>query len=552
MSTDHRPPPPAYPKIDEEVQIMTRFLLLWTLCLLSALPGCGDSGASHTGSDADADADSDADSDADADADTDADSDGDSDADADADTDADSDGDSDADSDADTDADTDVDVGCPVHVDGSLSDYAGHDGSTWALALAEVQDGLDAAEIGAADSDGSGSCDVWVRAGTYTPTEDASGSTVPADPRAKTFLLKANVGLYGGFDGTETAIGDRDVAANTTVLSGDIGTASDSDNCYHVVTGADDAVLDGFTISGGNADGSNPDDYGGGMYNDYASPLVAGCVFSGNAAATSGGGMYNSYSTSPMIEDCSFADNAAAVSGGGMYNFFSAPTVRRCSFTGNSAQSGGAMGNADNATAFVASSTFSGNEATDNGGAVYNNYAGPWLVGCAFWSNAAAYGGAIYDYDTASPSVRSCTFARNTAGSGADVYNTDDSYPYFANNILWSGSPPMANALSSTPTITYSDVRGGCAAIASASCGAGNLAASPLFADTDEPDLRLQSTSPCIDTGDLAALPLDSADLDDDADTSEQIPVDLGDDPRVADGPDSDTTPGIDMGAYEY
>jgi hypothetical protein len=79
----------------------------------------------------------------------------------------------------------------------------------------------------------------------------------PGDPRTATFQMKSGVALYGGFSGTETARNQRDWAANVTILSGDIGAEGDnSDNSYHVVTANNtdaSAVLDGFTISGGNA-----------------------------------------------------------------------------------------------------------------------------------------------------------------------------------------------------------------------------------------------------------------------------------------------------------
>ncbi|MHC4082180.1 MAG: hypothetical protein ACYSU2_12770 [Planctomycetota bacterium] len=54
-------------------------------------------------------------------------------------------------------------------------------------------------------------------------------------------------------------------------------------------------VLEGFTITGGNAD------FGGGMYNGwYCSPTVTNCTFSGNTAGDSGGGMYN-HDSSPTV-----------------------------------------------------------------------------------------------------------------------------------------------------------------------------------------------------------------------------------------------------------
>ena len=68
----------------------------------------------------------------------------------------------------------------------------------------------------------------------------------------------------------------RDIAVYETILSGDIGApGAPSDNCYHVVTGSatdETAVLDGFTVTDGNANGSWPRDTGGGMYSSSGQP----------------------------------------------------------------------------------------------------------------------------------------------------------------------------------------------------------------------------------------------------------------------------------------
>ena len=65
--------------------------------------------------------------------------------------------------------------------------------------------------------------------------------------------LKSGVSIYGGFNGTETSLSQRDFETNITILSGDVGAEGDyTDNTYHVVTasGVDaSAILDGFTIS---------------------------------------------------------------------------------------------------------------------------------------------------------------------------------------------------------------------------------------------------------------------------------------------------------------
>ena len=126
----------------------------------------------------------------------------------------------------------------------------------------------------------AGGGEVWVAKGTYHPTDSGD--------REISFQLKSGVALYGGFAGTERELDQRDWEANSTILSGDISKPGDnSDNSYHVVQGANDATIDGFTITGGNADGDTSCDKGGGaIANDYQANLnVSNCTFIGNSAA---------------------------------------------------------------------------------------------------------------------------------------------------------------------------------------------------------------------------------------------------------------------------
>jgi len=166
-------------------------------------------------------------------------------------------------------------------------------GQSWTDAYTDLQAALAAAEWGD---------EIWVAQGTYKPT---SGTL-----RTVSFVLQAGVGLYGGFAGAETGRDQRDWESNPTILSGDIGKTSDiTDNSNHVVVGADLAVLDGFTITGGNADGSESFRQGGGMYNLDCSPTVTNCAFSANTAGRNtlssyyyrGGGMYNENSSPTVI-----------------------------------------------------------------------------------------------------------------------------------------------------------------------------------------------------------------------------------------------------------
>ncbi|MFM7715745.1 MAG: hypothetical protein ACKO7A_24510, partial [Microcystis sp.] len=79
-------------------------------------------------------------------------------------------------------------------------------GSAWNNAYGSLASAITAAQAGD---------EIWVSAGTYKPTTGTD--------RNATFTLKNNVGIYGGFAGTETARTQRNIATNVTILSGEIG-----------------------------------------------------------------------------------------------------------------------------------------------------------------------------------------------------------------------------------------------------------------------------------------------------------------------------------------
>ena len=85
-------------------------------------------------------------------------------------------------------------------------------------------------------------------------------------------------------------------------------------------------ILDGFTITGGNADGQYPDNRGGGMaISYYSAPTLANLTVTGTQAEY-GGGMYN-YWFGPTLTNVTLSGNSAGGSGGGMYNDASSPIL---------------------------------------------------------------------------------------------------------------------------------------------------------------------------------------------------------------------------------
>ncbi len=319
--------------------------------------------------------------------------------------------------------------------DASCSSWANACTLQTALALAEATD------------------EIWVQAGIYKPGSARTGS----------FALKNGVALYGGFVGTESNRDDRNWVTNETILSGDI----DGDNSYHVVTssGVDStAILDGFTITAGQADGGSGDNVGGGMYNSGGSPTIRNVIFQGNATSTQGGGMYND-SGSPALTNVFFMENSAGWGAGLYNNNGSSPTVTNAVFFKNVAATGG--------------------------GGVYNNASSSAII-----FNATFYGNQV-------------TGNHGLDGGGILL---EDSTITVTNAILWGNIiHPDAEQLraqiayldeTSTSNVAYSIVQGGWPGDEY-----DNVDADPLFVDAEGGNLKLQDYSPAIDSGTNTGCP---------------------------------------------
>jgi len=175
-----------------------------------------------------------------------------------------------------------------------------NNGCCWADAFNCLQDALALATEGA---------EIRVAQGTYRP--DCGVGITPGN-REATFGLKNAVAIQGGYAGYGQPEPDaRDISEYQTVLSGDLARndaeiydpeqlgwePTRSENAYHVVTATqvnETAVIDGFTITAGNA---NYYDFslcnGPGMFNNESSPTILNCTFIANSALAGGGAMLN-------------------------------------------------------------------------------------------------------------------------------------------------------------------------------------------------------------------------------------------------------------------
>ena len=380
---------------------------------------------------------------------------------------------------------------------------------------------------------------IWVKAGTYKPGIN----------RTSTFALKDGVAIYGGFAGTETLLEQRDPTVNVTILSGDLnGNDNDTilpteptraENVLHVVSGTGvgrGAILDGFTITGGNAnlDAPTSTSIGGGMKNTSSRPILHNLIFTRNTSSFMGGGMGNEVNSDPFIENVTFENNYAE-SGGGLANSVSNPTLVDVVFNENRATYGGGVTNKDSKPEFYYI-TFTRNHAAAGGGGMANeNSDPPMILGNVFYQNSASEGGGIHN-DNSNPVIYNTTFVKNSAvNGGGAAWNENNSAgallhvtvagnesgienhssnPLIANSILWGdylggGTALITNDVNSNPPVEKSVIQNGYAG------GTNIITADPLLGPLGyyggkTLTIPLQPGSSAIDPGtSLCCLSLD-------------------------------------------
>ena len=324
------------------------------------------------------------------------------------------------------------------------------------------------------------------------------------------------------------------------------------------------SVLDGFTITGGNAIrggglmiiASSPEvrncrfvqnaatDLGGALYCIDSQPVVRSCEFISNTSQNRGGAVYDIRSA-PIIEDCMFVENFSYNVGGAIYSGDGSPSIDECNFLHNAAENIGGAIYCDLSDAVISNSLFEANEAS-NGSAIRIQYCNPtlaWLTfknqtrghvvysfhgdpvigSCAFIQNPGGY--AFYGVDS-NPTMANCSIIGNlrTVGNNGGLLK-------MANSIAWFNEFPSPGLSmdAESAQISYCNIEGGWT-------GAGNIDLDPLFFDWPNGDIRLRSASPSIDSGDDAAV---------------KGIFDINGNDRLIDHPCVKTASVVDMGAVE-
>lgn len=386
-----------------------------------------------------------------------------------------------------------------LYVDASVATSG--DGSSWSSAFKTLDEALLAQEQCMATGE------ILVSEGTYQPAFSRS------------FSMRNNVKIYGGFPAGGGSFTDRNTITHESILQGN------SASVIHNYALNTTALLDGFTITGGNAAS------GGGMYNFQAGPSINNCLFTGNVTASNGGAggaMYNRENSLPVITNCIFSGNTASTTGtgggGALFNSNSSPRISNCIFENNTAAYGGAVYDYARGTAgipfyptsaIITNTVFEGNHASGDGSAIGSYGTTLTLNNCTFVNNIAGGGGTIDNYDC-NLVITNTALWNNTAGNNPDIWFESGTFNinYSFTQAIWAGTGNVLG--SASPFVNIANPRG----------------TDGIWGTADD-GLILLASSPCINAGiaDTTGLLLGD--------------TDMAGHPRIA-------GIAIDLGAYEF
>jgi len=402
------------------------------------------------------------------------------------------------------------------------------DGSSWANAYTNLQTAIDNA---------TGSDRIWIAEGTYKPTRERPGKVFfdALSYRKKAFVIpseKDGLKLYGGFDGTETALAQRDPTAHRVVLSGDIGrpgVGPDPDGTFEPDVDSD-ASVSGETVVDPTPGTRSTTDHLRGRFR-------RGNVEDGfQANAYHVVWMESGLSRSTVLDGVTVTGGLAVeqVYDLGVGDFFD----------GEQRSYGGGL-YCDGCSATIRGVTFQGNHAHERGGGAYVASGGsPLFVNTVFWGNNAGERPPTFEKEDSAtyqpfewilkypqssgipPGTAPYDSGPKADGSGGALYDAGSAE--VVNATAYQNTPDAFNGASVENSVT---IVGG---------------SENFDLDPDSPGfLQITSeTAGAVATGDASLLPPDGEDLDGDGDTGEPLPLDARGAARIQGG-------ALDRGALE-
>ncbi|AXG69937.1 concanavalin A-like lectin/glucanases superfamily protein [Kordia sp. SMS9] len=373
-------------------------------------------------------------------------------------------------------------VGFKVPIFVNVNATGANNGSNWTNAYTSLETALSVA---------SNEDVLWVAAGTYKP----AGTS-----RLNSFnITNDNLTIYGGFNGTETQLLERDFSTNETILSGDLNDddtvltfngGGRNENLYHVVevTGQN-VTIDGLVISGGQATATSGDDrLGAGIYKDTGvNNLVITNSKLRENVALGGSAIFARCANGEIltVTNSIFNDNLGTYAAG-LYTI---------------------NGNNDSYTVTLANSVFYNNVTRDSG-------TSQGFTGSSAWLRANGTSSSL------TSTVTNCTFADNTdigtrASTNRGTFSASRSinggtHSLTMSNSIFYGNRGTSNVVTRAITnghtiaVTSLTVNNVIAESTTGLSGTNITSANPMFVDDANADYSLAAGSPAINAGNNA------------------------------------------------
>lgn len=290
------------------------------------------------------------------------------------------------------------------------------------------------------------------------------------------------------------------IVADTVIDSQ--GSSSEWHRAFRFHTNEDpNSIIDGLTLTGGYID------YGGAINcEENTGPTIRNCIIRGNTATEEGGGI-DCTTSEAVIINCLIEDNVSDYYAGG---------INCC----------------EGSDLTIIGCTIRNNSALNDGGGIQFCVSSGQVINCSISNNVGYEGGGIWVRGTVH--ISNCTIVNNTATRSSPrggALALDHDTATVTNCILWDNMPNEVYTWEHTPSISYTDIKGGWSG-----AGSNNIDIDPNFVDPEAGDFRLTSESPCIDVGD---------------NTAAAEPNDIDGYQRIIDG-DCNDIDVVDMGAYEF
>jgi len=223
---------------------------------------------------------------------------------------------------------------------------------------------------------------IKVSGGLYTPGNGLSNANVGL------VINRPNVIISGGWNSDFTSvIGKSEFDGNNSL--------------YHIIKieNVTNVILKNLVIRGGNANGSNPDDGGGGVYvNNVRYLTIESNVIISDNSANFGGGLLLYVSANNAIS-ANVYSNSAVYNGGGLYLIYSTNNTVNSSVYNNSASAWGGGVFLDSSTSNTISGSVYGNTANYGGGVYLYNSDYFTNTGWITNNHANVSGGGVYTND---------------------------------------------------------------------------------------------------------------------------------------------------------